>query len=207
MSETVPGAPGSSAIDLTDDRAAEASELRQLADESAHDAQTYLDAVTEVAAGSSPDTAIPVLLLALSQQLLAGARLGAINDVVPSERFEPDAGPDTDVDPLRTGLANLLDGLDEYADIVDPLTSGEVVRGALSDDLADVAADLAHGLRHYRDGRIDEALWWWQFSYLSTWGVRAASSLRVLQSMLGHLRLDVAEEVVAEAEFDALHVD
>jgi len=215
MSESTHGSAGGSAgrpvngaidlTDLTDDRAAEASELRRLADESAHDAQTYLDAVTEVASGSSPDTAIPVMLLALSQLLLAGARLGAITDVVPSERFEPDAGPDTDVDPLRTGLANLLDGLDEYADIVDPLTSGEVVRGALSDDLADVAADLAHGLRHYRDGRVDEALWWWQFSYLSTWGVRATSALRVLQSMLGHLRLDVDAETVADAEFEALH--
>jgi len=208
MSDSTHGSvdrPVNGAIDLTDDRAAEASELRRLADESAHDAQTYLDAVTEVASGSSPDTAIPVMLLAVSQLLLAGARLGAITDVVPSERFEPDAGPDTDVDPLRTGLANLLDGLDEYADIVDPLTSGEVVRGALSDDLADVAADLAHGLRHYRDGRVDEALWWWQFSYLSTWGVRATSALRVLQSMLGHLRLDVDAETVADAEFEALH--
>jgi hypothetical protein len=209
MSESDTGVPGAvnGSIDLTDDRAAEASELRRLADESAQDAQTYLDAVTEVASGSSPDTAIPVLLLAVSQLLLAGARLGAITDVVPSERFEPDAGPDTDVDPLRTGLANMLDGLDEYADIVDPLTSGEVVRGALSDDLADVAADLEHGLRHYRDGRIDEALWWWQFSYLSTWGVRATSALRVLQSMLGHLRLDVDAETVADAEFEALHVE
>ena len=194
-------------IDLTDDRAAEAVELRRLAEDTATDAQTYLDAVTEVASGSSPDTAIPVLLLAVSQLLLAGARLGAITDVVPSERFEPDAGPDTDVDPLRTGLANLLDGLDEYADIVDPLTSGEVVRGALSDDLADVASDLSHGLKHYRGGRVDEALWWWQFSYLSTWGVRATSALRVLQSMLGHLRLDVDAETVADAEFEALHTE
>jgi hypothetical protein len=199
--------PVNGSIDLTDDREAEATELRRLADETAGDSQTYLDAVTEVASGSSPDTAIPVLLLAVSQLLLAGARLGAITDVVPSERFEPDAGPEADVDPLRTGLANLLDGLDEYADIVDPLTSGEVVRGALSDDLADVAADLAHGLRHYRDGRVDEALWWWQFSYLSTWGVRATSALRVLQSMLGHLRLDVDSETVADAEFEALHTE
>ena len=195
------------AIDLTDDRAAEADELRRLADETATDAQTYLDAVTEVAAGSSPDTAIPVLLLALSQTLLAGARLGAITDVVPSERFEPDVGPEADVDPLRVGLANILEGLDEYADIVDPLTSGERVRGSLSDDLADVAADLAHGLWHYRSGRFDEALWWWQFSYLSTWGVRATSGLRVLQSLLGHLRLDVDSETVADAEFEALHVE
>jgi Domain of unknown function (DUF5063) len=185
---------------------AEALELRRIGEETAADAAAFLDAVTEVAAGSSPDIAIPVLLLALSQSLLAGARLGAITDVVPSERFEPDAGPDPDVDPVRASLANLFDGLDEYADVVDPLTNGEVVRGSLCDDLADVAADLAHGLRHYRAGRVDEALWWWQFSYLSTWGVRATTALRVLQSMLGHLRLDVDAETAADAEFDALHV-
>lgn len=187
--------------------AAEALELSRLAEETATDTRDYLDAVTEVAAGSSPDTAIPILLLAVSQMLLAGARLGAITDVVPSERFEPDSGPDADVDPVRTGLANLFEGLDEYADVVDPLTSGEVVRGRLTDDLADIAADLSHGLRHYRTGRIDEALWWWQFSYLSNWGVRATSALRVLQSMLGHLRLDVDSETVADAEFEALHAD
>jgi Domain of unknown function (DUF5063) len=187
------------------DVGAEALELRRMGEETASDAQAFLDAVTEVATGSSPDVAIPVLLLALSQSLVAGARLGAITDVVPSERFEPDAGPDPDVDPVRASLANVFDGLDEYADIVDPLTNGEVVRGSLSDDLADVAADLAHGLRHYRAGRVDEALWWWQFSYLSTWGVRATTALRVLQSMLGHLRLDVDAETVADAEFEALH--
>jgi hypothetical protein len=187
------------------DVGAEALELRRMGEETASDAQAFLDAVTEVATGSSPDIAIPVLLLALSQSLLAGARLGAITDVVPSERFEPDAGPDPDVDPVRANLANVFEGLDEYADIVDPLTNGEVVRGSLSDDLADVAADLAHGLRHYRAGRVDEALWWWQFSYLSTWGLRATTALRVLQSMLGHLRLDVDADTVADAEFEALH--
>jgi hypothetical protein len=186
--------------------ASEVLELRRIGEETASDAQAFLNSVTEVAAGSSPDIAIPVLLLALSQSLLAGARLGAITDVVPSERFEPDAGPDADVDPVRAGLANLFEGLDEYADVVDPLTNGEVVRGSLSDDLADVAADLAHGLRHYRAGRVDEALWWWQFSYLSTWGVRATTALRVLQSMIGHLRLDVEDDTAADAEFDALHV-
>jgi hypothetical protein len=193
--------------DLEVDLTVEALELRRLAEETSTDAQTYLDAVTEVAAGSSPDTAIPVLMLALSQTLLAGARLGAIRDVVPSERFEPDAGPDPDVDPVRAGLANLLEGLDEYADVVDPLTSGELVRGSLSDDLASVAADLAHGLRHYRSGRVDEALWWWQFSYLSTWGLRATGALRVLQSMMGHLRLDVDHETASDAEFEALHAE
>jgi hypothetical protein len=191
--------------DTIQDVSAEALELRRMGEEMASDAQAFLDAVTEVATGGSPDIAIPVLLLALSQSLLAGARLGAITDIVPSERYEPDAGPDPDVDPVRANLANVFEGLDEYADVVDPLTNGEVVRGSLSDDLADVAADLAHGLRHYRAGRVDEALWWWQFSYLSTWGVRSTTALRVLQSMLGHLRLDVDADTAADAEFDALH--
>lgn len=199
--DVIPGSADEVAV------AAEVLELRRLAHETATDAQAFLNAVTEVAAGSSPDTAIPVLLLALSQTLLAGARLGAITDVVPSERFEPDSGPDPDVDPVRAGLANLLEGLDEYADVVDPLTSGEVVRGSVTDDITDIAADLSHGLRHYGAGRVDEALWWWQFSYLSTWGVRAAMALRVLQSILGHLRLDVDPETVADAEFEALHVE
>src|SRR3954469_6448352 len=205
MSERLNGSAAAE-TETTTDRTTEVLELRRIGEETAAEAQAFLDAVTEVAAGSSPDIAIPVLLLALSQSLLAGARLGAITDIVPSERFEPDAGADPDVDPVRAGLANLFEGIDEYADVVDPLTSGEVVRGSLSHDLADVAAALAHGLRHYRAGRVDEALWWWQFSYLSTWGVRATAALRVLQSMIGHLRLDVEDDTAADAEFDALHV-
>ncbi len=65
--------------------------------------------------------------------------------------------------------------------------------------------DLSHGLRHFESGRVDEALWWWQFSYLSSWGARAAAALRVVQSILAHLRLDADDELVADAEFDALH--
>ena len=180
-------------------------ELTNLGEETAREARAYLSAVTEVASGASPDTAIPVLLLAISQVLLAGARLGAITDVVPDDRFEADPGPDADVDPVRQGLANLFEGLDDYADMVDPVTSVEITTGSLSNDIADVAAALSHGLRHYEDGRITEALWWWQFSYLSSWGERAASALRVLQTMLGHIRLDADDDLVSEAEFDALH--
>ncbi|SDQ18420.1 DUF5063 domain-containing protein [Quadrisphaera sp. DSM 44207] len=193
MSEAT-GAPGAEPVD----------ELRVLADATALSATGYLEGLGSVAAGSSPQTALPVLLLAVSEVLVAGARLGALADVVPSARFEPDAGPDPDVDPLREGLAAALDGLDEYADLVDPLTSTEVVRGCLSDDLVEVAAALLHGLRHHADGRVDEALWWWQFSYLSEWGDRAASALRVLQSILAHVRLDADAQTVADAESAAL---
>ena len=134
-----------------------------------------------------------------------GARLGAMQDFVPQERYEPDSGPDPEVDPLRNGLANVLEGLDEYADLVDPVTSTEVTTGLLSVDLSSVAAALSHGLSHHRAGRVAEALWWWQFSYLSDWGDRAAMALRVLQGLLAHIRLDADDDLVAEAQFDALH--
>ena len=191
------------ATDVED--AKDVGDLGGLADLTAADASAFLNSVTEVASGSSPDTALPVLTLALSQILVAGARLGAIQDVVPSERFEPDPGADDDADPLRDGLANALAGIDDYIYVIDPVTSGERADGSISGDLADVALALSHGLKHYSAGRRLEALWWWQFSYLSEWGDRALASLRALHSILGHLRLDADEEAVGEAEFDALH--
>ena len=181
------------------------TDLMGLADLTAHEASAFLTAVTEVASGNTPDTAIPLLTLALSQVLVTGARLGAIQDVVLEERFEPDAGPDDDPDPLRDSLANLLAGIDDYVYVIDPVTSPERADGSITNDLADVALALAHGLKHYGTGRRIEALWWWQFSYLSNWGDRALASMRALQSILSHLRLDADEDQVAEAEFDALH--
>ncbi|MBK8470456.1 MAG: DUF5063 domain-containing protein [Actinomycetales bacterium] len=181
------------------------AEFESLAEESAVQARAYLTTVTEVASGSSPDIAIPMLLLTSAQLLLAGSRLGAIQDVVLDERFEADPGPDVDVEPLRHNLANLFEGLDDYADVVDPVTHAELTKGTLSNDITEICLALNHGLSHFDAGRRVEALWWWQFSYLSTWGERAAASLRVLQSILAHLRLDADEETVADAEFDALH--
>ncbi|WP_265443070.1 DUF5063 domain-containing protein [Flexivirga meconopsidis] len=176
-----------------------------LADETAVDARSFCMAIRELAAGSAPDQAIPLLLLMLAQLQVTGARLGAIHDVVPDERFEADPGPESNLDALRMGLANLLDGIDDYADVVDPLTSVEPARGALSDDLTDIVGALEHGLAHYDRDRIAEALWWWQFSYLSQWGVRGSAALRVVQTILAHLRLDADDETVADAEFEALH--
>ena len=180
-------------------------ELLQLAAETAVECKAYVTTVTEVAAGSSPDIAIPMLLLASAQLLLVGSRLGAIQDIVLVERFEADPGPDADIEPLRDNLANLFEGIDDYADVVDPVTAAELTKGLLSNDITEISLALSHGLRHYDAGRRVEALWWWQFSYLSTWGERAAASLRVLQSILAHLRLDADDEVVADAEFEALH--
>ena len=190
---------------LHTERERERGELSILAADTAANARAFLESTTTVASGTSPDVALPVILLAVSQVLLAGARLGAIADVVPSERFEPDSGPEPDVDPLRAALENVLEGIDDYGEVFDPIVPGGPVAATISGDLATIASDLSHGLRHFEAGRVDEALWWWQFSYLSSWGARAASALRVVQSILSHLRLDADEETVADAEFDALH--
>ena len=181
------------------------TDLVEVAESVADESRAFLSTVTEVAAGANPDVAIPLLLLAVSDVLAVGARLGAIVDVVPTERFEPDVGPDADLDPLQAGLGNVLDGIDDYAEVEDPVLGTEVVRSTVSGDLVLIAGALAQGLRHHETGQVSEALWWWQYSYLSNWGERASAVLRVLQTMLAHLRLDVDEDVVAEAEFQALH--
>jgi hypothetical protein len=103
-------------------------------------------------------------------------------------------------------LANTLEGIDDYAEVVDPLLGSEVTASTVSGDLVTVAGALVQGLRHYESGHELEALWWWQFSYLSHWGERASSALRVLQTVLAVLRLDVDDDVAAEAEYDALQI-
>ncbi len=195
--------------DSTDETSAEepvedAHELDDFAREIAGHAATFLAGVSEIATGTAPQTAISELTVQLAQVSMAGAMLGAVQDVVPADRFETDAGPDPDLDPLREALANLLEGIDEYAAVFDPLLPTQPTLGRISDDIADVAGDLAHGLRHYSDGRIGEALWWWQFSYLSSWGQQALSSHRALLSIVSHQRLDIDEESVIAAEADAL---
>src|SRR5690554_3076366 len=191
---------------MTGEASTEAADLQALAGATAAEAERFLETVTLVAAGTNPDAAISLLLLAVSDISAAGARLGAVVDVVPAQRFEPDTGSEPDTDPLRLGLANALEGVDEYREVPDPLIDSVSVTATLSGDIADIALALRRGLQHHRAGDLTEALWWWQFSYLSDWGERAASALRVLLSLLGHLRLDVAADVAADAEFDALHM-
>ncbi len=184
--------------------AEDTADHRELARSVAIQARAYLATITEVGAGTEPAAAVPLLLLAVSDLLAAGARLGAVVDVVPPDRFEPDLGLDPDVDPLRASLANALEGIDEYSEVVDPLLGVEVTGSTLSGDLSAIADALVQGLRHHEAGQELEALWWWQFSYLSTWGERASSVLRTLQVLLAHARLDVPDDVATEAEYDAL---
>ncbi|WP_202863546.1 DUF5063 domain-containing protein [Ornithinimicrobium avium] len=177
----------------------------ELAREMQHEVSAYVTALREVTSGEVPEAALPVLLLAVGQLCGAGARLGALVDVVPEERFEPDPGPDADLDGLHERLLELLGGVDTYCDLEDPVLSAEVASGSLSADLVAIADDLHHGALHYEAGHRTEAMWWWQFSYLSSWGERAAAALRVLLALLAHVRLDAEEEDVMEAEMAALH--
>ncbi len=153
--------------------------------------RSFLVALREIAREGEASTAVPLLLLEISQLMLAGGRLGAIDDIVPAEQYETDTGPDPDLDELRERLAELLRGIDDYVEVFDPYAvEPELVSMKLSDDLADIAAALTHGLAHYVAGRRDEALWWWQFSYLSSWGAEAGAVQRALQSIAAHSRLD-----------------
>ncbi|MDT0308465.1 DUF5063 domain-containing protein [Streptomyces sp. DSM 44917] len=165
--------------------------------------ESFIVAVTEVAKGDDPDSAVPYLLLQISQVLLAGGRLGAYQDILPEERYEPDTGPEPDMDELRQRLAELLAPVDVYSEVFDPYVPRSTpVAARISDDLADILTDLRHGMAHYRAGRVSEALWWWQFSYLSNWGPTASAALRALQSLVAHVRLDTPL-----AELDGLDTD
>jgi Domain of unknown function (DUF5063) len=180
------------------------SELDEFSRDIAAHVKTYLAGVQEIASGESPETAVSGLIVQLAQVSMAGAMLGAVSDVVPPDRFEEDTGPDPDGDPLRESLGRLLEGLDEYASVFDPLVPERPVHGRVSDDVADVAIELNHGMRHHDAGRHEEALWWWQFSYLSHWGAQALNAQRALLSIVAHQRLDSEDETASAAEVDAL---
>ena len=173
------------------------ADLADIADDMAAASAQFINVVEAVAAAGEPDEAIAILLLELSGLLASGAPLGAIVDVVPPERFEPDAGAEPGLDRLRDALRDLLGPADEYAEVFDPYSGPEVVSARLSDDLADIVADLLHGLAHHTAGRPLEALWWWQFSYLNSWGQGASAAVRAIQSLMAHVRLEVPIDVDA----------
>ena len=180
------------------------TDLDEFAQQIADQVESFLVALQAIADEEDPGRAVSLLLLEVSQVLLAGARLGVQADFQPAEEFQPDAGPDPDLDELRLKLAKMLDGVDVYSEVFDPYTDPEIETSVISDDLASVAAAVAHGLRHYRAGRIAEALWWWQFSYVANWGSEASAALRALQSIVTHDRLDAdfdgEDEQVAAAD-------
>jgi hypothetical protein len=180
------------------------SDTEDFAQSMADSFSSFLLALREIVREGEVGSAIPLLLLEISQISLAGARLGAQRDFEPREEYQPDVGPESDLDELRLRLADMLDNLDTYSYVFDPYVP-EMVESQLSDDLTSIANDLETGLRHYREGDIAEALWWWQFSYVSSWGNLAGVALNALLSVVAHDRLDTefsgeAEDVAAAEE-------
>ena len=158
---------------------------------------SFLLALREIAREGNGSQAISLLLLEISQVLLAGARLGAQTDFTPREEFQPDVGPEADIDELRLRLAEMLEGVDVYTFVFDPYVP-EVVESRLSDDFTSIAIDLENGLRHFRAGNVDEALWWWQFSYVNNWGNLAGAALNALITVVAHDRFDTDFEADAD---------
>jgi hypothetical protein len=178
------------------------SETEEFAAQIADQVESFLIALQAIAREGDVGRAISLLLLEISQVLLAGARLGAQRDFTPSQEYQPDVGPEPDIDEMRLRLAEMLDAIDTYSFVFDPYVP-EVVESQLSDDLTSIATDLENGLRHYRLGNVEEALWWWQFSYVSSWGNLAGAALNALLSVVAHDRLDAdftgEEEEIAAA--------
>ena len=179
----------------------EAEFAQQIADS----VESFLLALRAISREASGGQAISLLLLEISQVLLAGARLGAQRDFTPRSEYQPDVGPEADLDGLRLRLAKILGNVDTYSFVFDPYVP-EAVESQLSDDLTSIASDLENGLRHFRSGDIDEALWWWQFSYVSNWGNLAGAALNALLSVVSHDRLDVdyeseTDQIEAAEEF------
>ena len=89
----------------------------------------------------------------------------------PPSEYEPDAGPDPTSTRMRLRLAVLLESRRRLRRGVRPVRDPpEMVSSLLSDDLASIATASRTACAHYRAGRVSEALWWWQFSYVSSWG-------------------------------------
>lgn len=173
------------------------AETEDFAQQIADQVESFLIALQAIARENDGGRAISLLLLEISQVLLAGGRLGAQRDFHPVGEYQPDVGPEPEMDQMRMRLAQMLDSVDTYSYVFDPYVP-ELVEGQLSDDLTSIATDLENGLRHYRLGNVEEALWWWQFSYVSSWGNLAGVVLNALLSVVAHDRLDV--EITGEDE-------
>lgn len=184
-------------MSIPEDRTEDVGEsVLAMADELAADAASFVAAVESVAAGGNPSAAVSVLILALSGVLSAGAKLGAQEDVGTAGAESEDGiagaaalGEGHSTGALRAALAEQFGGVDQYWEAVDPYLGQEVAAALLSDDLADISGDLLQGLALYSEGRYADAMAWWQYSYLASWGPAASACLRAVQSLIAMVRL------------------
>src|SRR6195952_6147523 len=87
-------------------------EIEEFAQQIADAVESFLVALQAMSRKENAGTVVPLLLVEVSQILFAGARLGAQRDFAPMLDYQPDVGPDPDVDAMRLRLARLLDSVD-----------------------------------------------------------------------------------------------
>ncbi len=97
--------PSTSRTDPEEIDSGAAGGWRPLADQVAGHVRDFLDALSTLGRGEGEGELVPLLLLEVAQVMLAGAKLGASRDVIPSGNVEPYIGADPDLDALRTRLA------------------------------------------------------------------------------------------------------
>src|SRR6478735_5311793 len=81
---------------------------REFAQQIADQIESFLIALRAIAREADGGRGISLLLLEISQVLLAGARLGAQQDFTPVAEYQPDVGPEADLDEMRLRLADML---------------------------------------------------------------------------------------------------
>ena len=166
------------------------SATEDFAQQIANSVESFLLALRAIAEENDVGSAIPILLLEITQISLTGARLGRPDRLhaprgVPARR-RARGRPRGPAAPARRRCSTRST---PTATSSTP-TSPRSVESQLSDDITAIASDLENGLRHYRAGDVDEALWWWQFSYVASWGNLAGVALNALLSVVSHNRLD-----------------
>ena len=140
------------------------------------------------------DEAVPLLLLEVSQILLAGAQLGAITDVDPGpatgagRRRRPGSGRAAG----RAGPA--LAGLDDYAELFDPYADTGPRRSSCRTTWPRSRPTSSTGCSTTRPAASSRPCGGGSTPTSTTGARTAGAALRALQSVVAHARLDVAEE-------------
>ena len=106
------------------------SELEDFGQQIADACEAFLLGLQAISSEDDGGAAVPLLLLEVSQLLLAGARLGAQRDFQPESQYQPDVGPDPDLDAMRMRLADKLgDAVERAARVMIPRGGGAAAAG------------------------------------------------------------------------------
>lgn len=102
----------------------------------------------------------------------------------------PDVDPSTN-EPERYDGKSMMGAIlekigkyDNYSEIFDPIFENEIVVGSLSDDLADIYADLKGPMISFDSGRENDAIWQWKFNLKTHCGDHLVDSLRVIHRLV-----------------------